>query len=235
MTTTTARRQRRPWSRRVRDGQGRRARVAAVEPIYYWFLVPTLILFTLAITIPAVIGIFFSFTNSIGLGEWEFIGLTNYIALSSDPADRPELPVHLRILARHGCRGEHHRPAPGGRADVADPAEDAVAHDLRNPHGDLGHRHRVRLQVPVLELAAGVRHASPASRGSRRASSPNRTGHGWRSSSSRHGRRSPERCSSTSPASCRSPARCTKRPTSTGRARFSSSPASRSRSCSATS
>lgn len=56
-----------------------------VDPIYYWFLVPTLILFTLAITVPAIIGIFFSFTNSIGLGEWNFIGLTNYIALWSDP------------------------------------------------------------------------------------------------------------------------------------------------------
>ena len=32
-----------------------------------------------------MIGIFFSFTNSIGLGEWQFIGLTNYIALFSDP------------------------------------------------------------------------------------------------------------------------------------------------------
>ena len=56
-----------------------------VEPIYYWFLVPTVILFTLAITVPAVIGIFFSFTNSIGLGEWKFIGFTNYISLFSDP------------------------------------------------------------------------------------------------------------------------------------------------------
>ncbi|MGC5170302.1 carbohydrate ABC transporter permease [Micromonospora sp. DT81.3] len=56
-----------------------------VEAIYYWFLVPTLILFTLAITVPAVIGIFFSFTNSIGLGEWKFIGLTNYVALFADP------------------------------------------------------------------------------------------------------------------------------------------------------
>jgi len=56
-----------------------------VEAIYYWFLVPTLILFTLAITVPAAIGIFFSFTNSIGLGEWKFIGLTNYVALFADP------------------------------------------------------------------------------------------------------------------------------------------------------
>ncbi len=57
-----------------------------VEPIYYLFLLPTLALFTLAITIPGMIGIFFSFTDSIGLGEWSFTGLTNYIAIFSDPA-----------------------------------------------------------------------------------------------------------------------------------------------------
>lgn len=57
-----------------------------VEPIYYFFLVPTVILFTLAITVPGVIGIFFSFTDSIGLGDWKFIGFTNYIAAFSDPA-----------------------------------------------------------------------------------------------------------------------------------------------------
>ena len=57
-----------------------------VEGVYYFFLLPSLILFTLAITVPAVIGIFFSFTNSIGFGDWEFIGLINYIALFSDPA-----------------------------------------------------------------------------------------------------------------------------------------------------
>jgi raffinose/stachyose/melibiose transport system permease protein len=66
-----------------RGGQARSKR--RVEPIYYLFLVPTLILFTLAITLPAVIGIFFSFTDSIGLGEWKFIGLTNYLALWQDP------------------------------------------------------------------------------------------------------------------------------------------------------
>ncbi|MCS5719749.1 sugar ABC transporter permease [Herbiconiux sp. CPCC 205763] len=57
-----------------------------VEGIYYAFLLPSLILFTLAITVPAVIGIFFSFTNSIGFGDWEFIGLINYVAMFSDPA-----------------------------------------------------------------------------------------------------------------------------------------------------
>ncbi|WP_347345898.1 sugar ABC transporter permease [Microbacterium sp.] len=57
-----------------------------VEPIYYLFLLPAVILFTLAITVPGIIGIFFSFTDSIGIGEWQFIGLVNYIAVFSDPA-----------------------------------------------------------------------------------------------------------------------------------------------------
>ncbi|KAA9089215.1 carbohydrate ABC transporter permease [Microbacterium radiodurans] len=57
-----------------------------VEPIYYLFLLPSLVLFTLAITVPGLVGIFFSMTDSIGLGDWQFIGLTNYIALFSDPA-----------------------------------------------------------------------------------------------------------------------------------------------------
>ncbi|MBK8461497.1 MAG: sugar ABC transporter permease [Nigerium sp.] len=66
--------------------QAVRQRRRHVEPLYWWFLVPSLILFTLAITIPGLVGIFFSFTDSIGVGDWRFIGLTNYVALFSDPA-----------------------------------------------------------------------------------------------------------------------------------------------------
>jgi raffinose/stachyose/melibiose transport system permease protein len=57
-----------------------------VEGVYYLFLLPSLILFSLTITLPALIGIFFSFTNSIGFGDWEFVGFINYIAAFSDPA-----------------------------------------------------------------------------------------------------------------------------------------------------
>ncbi len=57
-----------------------------VDGVYYVYLLPALILFTLAITIPAVIGIFFSFTNSIGFGDWQFVGIINYIAVFTDPA-----------------------------------------------------------------------------------------------------------------------------------------------------
>ncbi|MFT4230050.1 MAG: sugar ABC transporter permease [Microbacterium sp.] len=63
-----------------------RATRRRIEPVYWWMLVPTVIIFTLAITIPGIIGIFYSFTNSIGIGDWDFIGLTNYIAIFSDPA-----------------------------------------------------------------------------------------------------------------------------------------------------
>ncbi len=66
-------------------GHDRRGR-PRVDPVYYLFLIPTLVLFTLAITVPAALGIFYSFTDFIGFGEWEFIGLTNYIAAFSDPA-----------------------------------------------------------------------------------------------------------------------------------------------------
>ena len=76
-TVTTA-----PRGRRAAQRVPRRK----TEAIYYWFLVPTLVVFTLAITLPAIIGIFFSFTNSIGFGEWGFVGLINYQALFTDPA-----------------------------------------------------------------------------------------------------------------------------------------------------
>ena len=76
ITTATRPGRERPETRRKRR----------VEPIFYLFLLPSLVLFTLAITVPGLVGIFFSFTNSIGIGDWEFVGLTNYIAIFSDPA-----------------------------------------------------------------------------------------------------------------------------------------------------
>ncbi|MGO3479086.1 MAG: carbohydrate ABC transporter permease [Brachybacterium tyrofermentans] len=56
-----------------------------VDPVYYVFLFPALVIFTLVITLPAVVGFFYSFTNSVGFGDYEFIGLRNYIALFQDP------------------------------------------------------------------------------------------------------------------------------------------------------
>ncbi|GAB3619749.1 sugar ABC transporter permease [Glutamicibacter endophyticus] len=72
-------------SRRAKSQpQAKRAR--RVEPMHLIFLVPTLLVFTLCITLPAVMGIFFSFTNSVGYGDWDFVGLSNYALMFTDPA-----------------------------------------------------------------------------------------------------------------------------------------------------
>ena len=165
MATSTATRSRHPHA--ARATRARHARSAAGSSrSTTWFLVPALILFSLAITLPAIMGIFFSFTNSIGFGEWEFIGLINYTRCSAtrrsgratcSPSGSP----------RHGRRRSTciaFLLAVG--ADSPDPAEDRAADDLRDPDGHLGHHHRLRLQLPVLELGAGAGHHRSASRGS---------------------------------------------------------------------
>ncbi len=80
MSTTT------PAATTRRDTSAVRIKKRRVEPVFYLFLLPAIILFSLAIWLPAIMGIFFSFTNSIGFGEWEIIGFTNYVAVFSDPA-----------------------------------------------------------------------------------------------------------------------------------------------------
>ena len=56
-----------------------------VETTYLVMLLPVVVLFTLFITVPAIIGMFYSFTNYEGYGTWKFVGLTNYLALFTDP------------------------------------------------------------------------------------------------------------------------------------------------------
>ncbi|MBB1512321.1 MULTISPECIES: carbohydrate ABC transporter permease [unclassified Tessaracoccus] len=55
-----------------------------VEPVYWFFLVPAVAVFTLMIAYPAVEGITMSFTNSMGFGDFEWIGFRNYVALFRD-------------------------------------------------------------------------------------------------------------------------------------------------------
>jgi raffinose/stachyose/melibiose transport system permease protein len=64
----------------------RRSRRHRVEPIYYWFLLPTLLVFTVLVLLPAVAGVFYSFTDYVGFGHWSFIGITNYKAVFTDPS-----------------------------------------------------------------------------------------------------------------------------------------------------
>jgi raffinose/stachyose/melibiose transport system permease protein len=53
---------------------------------FYLMTLPALVLFFVFHTIPLIMGIFYSFTNYRGFGEWDFVGLNNYIALFKDEA-----------------------------------------------------------------------------------------------------------------------------------------------------
>lgn len=52
---------------------------------FYWMALPAVILFFLFHTLPALQGVFYSFTDSRGYGEWDFVGLANYVRLFTDP------------------------------------------------------------------------------------------------------------------------------------------------------
>jgi raffinose/stachyose/melibiose transport system permease protein len=62
------------------------------DKTFYAMLLPVVLLFTLFITVPAVVGMFYSITDYVGYGEWDFVGLTNYVAIFNDP----------RILSSYG-------------------------------------------------------------------------------------------------------------------------------------
>ena len=58
-------------------------------------VVPALLLFFVFHTIPVLIGIYYSFTDSPGYGACNFVGLSNYIALFTRPPRHPRVLVHL--------------------------------------------------------------------------------------------------------------------------------------------
>ena len=51
---------------------------------FYWMVWPAVIAFFLFHTVPVLVGIFFSFTNYAGYGDWNFVGLSNYVNLFKD-------------------------------------------------------------------------------------------------------------------------------------------------------
>ena len=57
-----------------------------VERTFYIMLLPALLLFSLFITLPAVLGLYYSFTNYAGFGDYKFVGLGNYVSMFGDPA-----------------------------------------------------------------------------------------------------------------------------------------------------
>jgi raffinose/stachyose/melibiose transport system permease protein len=59
-----------------------------VAPAYLFMIIPAIVLFTFFIIYPAVVGIFYSFTNYVGYGTWHFVGFANYQAAFGDPTIR---------------------------------------------------------------------------------------------------------------------------------------------------
>ena len=55
-----------------------------ISRTFYWMAIPALVLFATFHTIPLLQGIFYSFTDYRGFGEWSFVGLRNYLALTLD-------------------------------------------------------------------------------------------------------------------------------------------------------
>jgi len=92
MTTTASRATQRRAPATEAQPRAARSGKPRVEPIFYAFLFPVILLFSLAITLPALIGMFYSVTDYVGFGTYDFIGLGNYAALFTDP----------RILSSYG-------------------------------------------------------------------------------------------------------------------------------------
>lgn len=55
-----------------------------IEKTYLAMLVPAFILFTGLLMVPFLTGLFYTFTNFKGYGDWRWIGLSNYISLFQD-------------------------------------------------------------------------------------------------------------------------------------------------------
>lgn len=66
----------------------KRLREHPVDPAFYLMTVPMAVLFFLFHTIPFLKGIFYSFTNWKGYGDWIFIGVNNYMHFFKDPSIR---------------------------------------------------------------------------------------------------------------------------------------------------
>lgn len=56
-----------------------------IHRAFYWMTLPLVAVFFLFHTIPFLQGIFYSFTNWRGYGEWNFVGIRNYLHMFKDP------------------------------------------------------------------------------------------------------------------------------------------------------
>ena len=75
---------------RRRAGDQANARSGVNRTFYLMLCCPRSCCSRLAITVPAIMGITLSFTDSVGFGEFSWVGLTNYVAMFTRPGD-PQL------------------------------------------------------------------------------------------------------------------------------------------------
>ncbi|MER5387792.1 sugar ABC transporter permease [Saccharopolyspora sp. NPDC002686] len=57
-----------------------------IDRAYLFMAIPAAALFTAFMVVPAVVAMFFSFTDYAGYGSWKFVGLRNYLGIFDDPA-----------------------------------------------------------------------------------------------------------------------------------------------------
>lgn len=57
---------------------------ARILPAYHWMIWPCVIAFAAFHTLPMLVGVFFSFTNYAGYGDWNLVGFANYVNLFKD-------------------------------------------------------------------------------------------------------------------------------------------------------
>lgn len=65
--------------------KGRIQKRKSINPVFYVMTVPMAILFFVFHTVPFLQGIFYSFTDWKGYGNWNFVGLRNYLHIFVDP------------------------------------------------------------------------------------------------------------------------------------------------------
>ena len=199
----------------------------------YIFIGPWLIGLLLFTAGPMIASMVLSFTDFDLLhpDSWKFVGLDNYIRMTTDPNVATSVRVTFEFAAHHRAADDARQPRLRG------PAQQPAA--VRSEHpADAGlhaHPDPARRGHPRLD-----RLPQPGDRLDERASSPSsgstrdRTGSTARPGSTRRCRSSAcggsaTSCSSTSPASSRSRPRCTRPRGSTAPGRGRSSAGSRSR------
>ncbi|GAA1390634.1 sugar ABC transporter permease [Luteococcus peritonei] len=69
---------------RTTDTDQVRHRRDPIEKTYLAMLIPAFVLFTALLMVPFLTGLFYTFTNFKGYGEWRWIGLSNYTSLLKD-------------------------------------------------------------------------------------------------------------------------------------------------------